>query len=257
MKNSIKTFLGIILLFTVISCDLRKKIDEHKSWVKKINELSDGVDSDPMPRSEVSRGLQTIDSKKENPSKEEIAWNQRMDKIRLMSKEERIAFLRKEVDRKINLSFEELGIQDPALKGSIKSFEPNPQQNQDVHRVFDQGLRDFIQDENFLSLQQAKQRWGTHPFDPKAFSLDHELKYRSSMVADLIEKKIFLGKSLSELQEILGDADGIFLYDWIPTYYIENQKQFDPEEKKWKGELFELVFLTGQDQKITDVKIHY
>ncbi|MEZ4704491.1 MAG: hypothetical protein R3A11_04765 [Bdellovibrionota bacterium] len=156
-------------------------------------------------------GLQTIDSKKEDPSKEEIAWNQKMDKLRAMPEKERILHLREEMNQRIDASFDELGIQDPAFKGKIKDFEPSSQQLQKMHQEFDEGLRAFIDDGRFLTPEEANQRWGRKSFDPSAFASSKDVRVRGPMAVDLIEKKIFLGKSLSELQGVLGDEDGIFL----------------------------------------------
>lgn len=102
----------------------------------------------------------------------------------------------------------------------------------------------------FMPIEKAQQKWGNTSFDAKKFTSGGEAE-RASMVVDLIKSKKFIGKSLADVKAQLGESDGYFQNDAIPTYFIS------PSSKDKKAEAWQLVFSPDKDFKLVkEVKIH-
>lgn len=102
----------------------------------------------------------------------------------------------------------------------------------------------------FMPLDQAQKKWGKTSFNAKKFKSGGESE-RASMVVDLIKSKKFIGKSLAEVRGQLGEPDGYFQNDAIPTYFLSS-----PSKDK-KTDVWQLVFSPDKDFKnVKEVKIH-
>ncbi len=91
-----------------------------------------------------------------------------------------------------------------------------------------------------LSVEEAAKKWGEKPFLAQAFRKGN-MKERSSMAVDLINRKVYLGKTAKEVRADLGRWQGFFFRDDIPAYVLEDPKKkgspvwqlvFDLDEKR-------------------------
>jgi hypothetical protein len=102
--------------------------------------------------------------------------------------------------------------------------------------------------ETYMSAEQAKNKFGEKTFSPDKFKAA-DRKLRGEMAADLILKKIFIGKPLKSAIELLGPPDGYFENDGIPAYLISSDLN--------KKDTWQLIFLPDKDwKKIDEIKIH-
>jgi hypothetical protein len=102
--------------------------------------------------------------------------------------------------------------------------------------------------ETYMAAQQAQKKFGTKVFDQQQFKKG-DRKLRGEMAADLVLKKIFAGKPLKAVAELLGPPDGYFENKGIPAYIISQ----DVTNK----DLWQLIFLPDKDwKKVDEVRIH-
>ena len=100
----------------------------------------------------------------------------------------------------------------------------------------------------FLSLEEAKKKWGQKPFSVEAFKVG-TAKERAPMVYDLIKSKTFVGKTAGEVKSLLGPTSGYFWSERIPTYFVD-------EGWAEKKDSWQLVFLTDENGRVKEVRVH-
>ena len=100
-----------------------------------------------------------------------------------------------------------------------------------------------------MSAKEAEKRWGKIEFNAEKFK-NSDLKVRSLMAASIQEnEKLFKGKSVLEIRELLGPTDGFYFSDVYPTYLIQVGKNHS--EETWQ-----LVFLLNNKRNVEKVIIH-
>ena len=106
----------------------------------------------------------------------------------------------------------------------------------------------YLDEQTFMTLSEAKHKWGARPFTAKAFK-EGSTRQRAEMAVKLIERKHFVGKTRGQVQDELGPFSGRFWSHTVPTYMIE--------EGWTKGvNSWQLVFLLDDDGKVSEVRIH-
>ena len=69
------------------------------------------------------------------------------------------------------------------------------------------------------------------------------------MAYSLIKSEKYLGKSVSEIRQELGDPDGYYFSDTYPAYIITDAVN--------KGvDVWQIVFLIDKNRKISEVVVH-
>ena len=98
-------------------------------------------------------------------------------------------------------------------------------------------MSDFIDKYEKLSAQQAAKKWGRIPFNKEKFKNVEKSGYelRRKMVAEILEKKLYVGQSIETLAKDLGNPRGYFISDVMPSYLLMNPQ-------KRKQEAWQLVF---------------
>ena len=100
----------------------------------------------------------------------------------------------------------------------------------------------------FLSVKEAKKKWGTSAFKATDFTKSNELT-KGAMAVGLLEKKIYLNALMSKVRSDLGTPDSYFFSDTIYAYEIT-----PPEENK---EQWQLIFIPDDKlEKVKEIKIH-
>jgi len=106
----------------------------------------------------------------------------------------------------------------------------------------------YLNNQHFMSLSEAENRWGKKEFSPDAFKKE-KVNNRAKMAVSLIKKKQFIGKTSTQVKEALGEFSGHFWSHNIPTYLIE-------EGWNQKLDTWQLVFLLDEAGKVKEVRIH-
>ena len=100
----------------------------------------------------------------------------------------------------------------------------------------------------FLSLKEAKSKWGSLEFKAADFVKSNE-RQKGSMAVNLLEKKPYVGGLMSKVREEIGAPDSYFFSDTIYAYEIT-----PPEENR---EQWQLVFIPDDKlEKVKEIKIH-
>lgn len=99
-----------------------------------------------------------------------------------------------------------------------------------------------------LSLEQAEKRWGRSVFSEENFK-NGSPEIKAKMAVEIVEKKIFVGSTIQEVETALGRHDGHYKNDFIPAYALN-------EGWKKNEDTWQLVFLPNSDRQIKDVFIH-
>lgn len=114
------------------------------------------------------------------------------------------------------------------------------------------GFNRYVQSQNEISYDHAKQKWGEEKFDAVKFK-DAPLKQKAAMAVFLLNhRNIFVGKTLKELKQQLGPHDGFFWRDHLPAYLIEDG--LSTNTKSWQIVFF--VNFMNSEQKIEDLGIY-
>lgn len=100
-----------------------------------------------------------------------------------------------------------------------------------------------------MSATEAEKIWGIEALDTAKFRKGPP-SIRSSMVADILKKKSFVGIPMKSVREALGDPDSYFFSDTIYRYQI---MPFPGE----KEENWHLIFVPDEKLNLVkEVKIH-
>lgn len=100
----------------------------------------------------------------------------------------------------------------------------------------------------FLSLKEAKNKWGSLEFKASEFIKSNE-RQKGSMAVNLLEKKSYVNGLMSKVRAEIGAPDSYFFSDTIYAYEIT-----PPEENK---EQWQLVFIPDDKlEKVKEIKIH-
>ncbi len=100
----------------------------------------------------------------------------------------------------------------------------------------------------FLSLKEAKNKWGSLEFKASEFIKSNE-RQKGSMAVNLLEKKSYVNGPMSKVRTEIGTPDSYFFSDTIYAYEIT-----PPEENK---EQWQLVFIPDDKlEKVKEIKIH-
>lgn len=98
-----------------------------------------------------------------------------------------------------------------------------------------------------ISLENAKSKWGSEEFNASIFKKNQ--KNRTKMAVTIVTKKILIGKSIKEVQDLLGDHDGYYFSDQTPAYIIYDGSK--SEEDTWQ-----IVCLLDKNSKVEEVIFH-
>ena len=102
-------------------------------------------------------------------------------------------------------------------------------------------LQRIVWKSEFLTPDQAIEKWGEEPFDAECF-ISGDLKTRSRMAVFLLRHPRFLAEPYSKVREALGDSNGgYYFYDAILTYQLEDG--------------YSLVFTPSQQQTVDRILI--
>ena len=100
----------------------------------------------------------------------------------------------------------------------------------------------------FLSLKEAKNKWGSLEFKASEFIKSNE-RQKGSMAVNLLEKKSYVNGLMSKVRAEIGAPDSYFFSDTIYAYEIT-----PPEENK---EQWQLIFIPDDKlEKVKEIKIH-
>ena len=99
-----------------------------------------------------------------------------------------------------------------------------------------------------MPSDQIKQRWGTTKFDKTLFK-NGSVAARAKMSYDLIQSKIYVGKSRIEVINDLGPSDGYYFSGMIPAYLLNNPTTVG-------ADLWQLAFLLNSEGSVTEVVVH-
>jgi hypothetical protein len=99
----------------------------------------------------------------------------------------------------------------------------------------------------YMSIAEAKKRWGETKFTTEAFKNSPE-EQRGKFIASLINSKYGLGKTAQQIKNELGAFSGFFWRDSIPVYIVDRKSKTD-------GKTWQIVFLTNEKGIVIDVKI--
>ena len=100
----------------------------------------------------------------------------------------------------------------------------------------------------FLSIKDAKKRWGSIEYNAAEFTKSTEQK-KGAMSFNLIMKKTYINKAMSKVRAEMGTPDSYFFSDTIYAYEIT-----PPEENK---EQWQLIFIPDDKlEKVKEIKIH-
>jgi hypothetical protein len=100
----------------------------------------------------------------------------------------------------------------------------------------------------FLSLKEAKSKWGSVEFKASEFKKISE-RQKGSMAVNLLEKKSYINGPMSKVRAEIGAPDSYFFSDTIYAYEITT-----PEENK---EQWQLIFIPDDKlEKVKEIKIH-
>lgn len=101
----------------------------------------------------------------------------------------------------------------------------------------------------FMSPKIAQEKWGSSPLNKELFKNGDHTK-REAMAADIVSRKLYVGKPMKLVREELGDPDSYFFSDTIYAYKI---MPFPGQNK----EIWHLVFIPDEKlEKVKEVKIH-
>jgi hypothetical protein len=100
----------------------------------------------------------------------------------------------------------------------------------------------------FLSLKEAKSKWGSVEFKASEFIKLNE-RQKGSMAVYLLEKKSYVNWPMSKVRAEIGAPDSYFFSDTVYAYEIT-----PPEESK---EQWQLIFIPDDKlEKVKEIKIH-
>jgi hypothetical protein len=108
----------------------------------------------------------------------------------------------------------------------------------------------------FINPQLAKEKWGNQKFDAEKYKNGDE-KTKASMIADLVESKILIGTSVSDLTTLLGRKNGYFFDESYPAFiFIVGSPPKKIEKNSFNEDTWQIVCLLNKDQKVSEVLIH-
>jgi len=99
-----------------------------------------------------------------------------------------------------------------------------------------------------MPIDQIKKMWGTTKFD-KSFFKNGSIPDRAKMSYDLIQSKIYVGKSRIEVINDLGPSDGYYFSGMVPAYLLNDPKTVG-------SDLWQLAFLLNSEGLIVEVVVH-
>ena len=99
----------------------------------------------------------------------------------------------------------------------------------------------------YMTAAQAEEKFGKTPFTVETFR-KASVTERGTMAASLLRSKYGIGKDKTQIKEVLGPYSGFFWNESLPVYIVHEKSA--PEDKIWQ-----LVFIPGNDGKITEVRI--
>jgi hypothetical protein len=91
-------------------------------------------------------------------------------------------------------------------------------------------------------------KWGRGEFDESRFR-DGNVETRASMAYSIISRNPLKGKTAKQIREHLGEPDGHYFSERAPAYLISLPEK--PGDDVWQ-----IVFLTDRDMKVTKVVVH-
>lgn len=106
----------------------------------------------------------------------------------------------------------------------------------------------FVEKQTYMPPSEGRARFGSAPLDAAAFRKG-TLKQRAAMAYSITQDKNLLGKSSTEIMNLLGRTDGHYWNGNIPAYFIH--KSSDAPREAWQ-----LVFLLDENNKVLEIKIH-
>jgi hypothetical protein len=106
---------------------------------------------------------------------------------------------------------------------------------------------------SIMNAESAAKRWGSAEFDSAKFK-SGDVKIRATMAAALQKQLLkkegqFIGKTATEVRDLLGPFSGFYQTDAYPTYLIEVGKSH--AEETWQ-----VVFLLDRDRRVKSMMIH-
>ena len=99
-----------------------------------------------------------------------------------------------------------------------------------------------------MPTDEVQKTWGNNKFDQLTFKNGTTLE-RSKMVYDLIQSKIYIGKSRLEVIKDLGVSDGYYFSGMIPAYILNNPSTVG-------SDLWQVVFLLNSQETVVEVVVH-
>lgn len=106
----------------------------------------------------------------------------------------------------------------------------------------------FLDAQEFITSAEAQKRWGTEEFSVQKFKNGSQ-QQRAAMASSLTRNKDLLGKTASEVRNLLGSFSGHFWSERVPTYLIE-------EGWKTGADTWQIVFLLNDTEKVAEIRIH-
>lgn len=99
-----------------------------------------------------------------------------------------------------------------------------------------------------MPLKKVEEKWGQAEFFAEKFKLASPVE-KAKMAYSLIKNKKYIGKSVLEIRQELGDPDGYYFSDIYPAYIITDSPN--------KGDdVWQIVFLLDKNKKISEVVVH-
>lgn len=99
-----------------------------------------------------------------------------------------------------------------------------------------------------LSQNEIEKKWGKAELDLEKFK-NGKLSARAEMAHSIVKSKDqYIGKSPSEIRNLLGFTDGHFVNENFPAYVLEIASKKSPDT-------WQLVFLVNKDLKVDDVVV--
>jgi hypothetical protein len=110
-------------------------------------------------------------------------------------------------------------------------------------------LNEVIPRDVFLPASEVQKRWGELPFDAARFKVGDDALRAKMAVSMLKNPRSFLGKSSTEIREMLGGPTGHYRWDVNPAYMIS---EIGPP----KPEAWQILFFLDKDRKVRELKVH-
>lgn len=98
------------------------------------------------------------------------------------------------------------------------------------------------------SVSAVEKQWGHEPFDAAKFK-SGDYKARAKMAASMMTSKVLIGKSIDDIEKLLGTWDGYYFTDMFPAYIIQ-------DGRIEKGDSWQIVFLLDKNYKTSEIIVH-